>query len=89
MDELRIYARDLGAEVRRVPSLLMVALALLLFALSTSSEVVADARMALLDELHAGWTAVQMASVSASGGQDWKRMRLRFAVASLDDLELQ
>ena len=86
MDELRIYARDLVAEVRRVPSLLMVALALLLFALSTSSEVVADARVALMDELRAGWVAVQVAS--ASGGQNVKHVSLRFATP-MDDLEMQ
>jgi hypothetical protein len=85
MDDLRVYARDVAAEVRRVPSVLMVALALLLFALSTSSEVVSDARVALMNELRSGWSAMQM----ASGGQDVRRVRWSFSDAAFDDLELQ
>lgn len=85
MDDLRIYARDLAAEVRRVPSVLMVAVAMLLFALSVSSEMMADARAAVVSELRDVWAA----ATPGSGGRDMKTMLRVFGDRSMDDLELQ
>jgi hypothetical protein len=85
MDELTIYARDLAAEVRRVPSVLVVSVALLLLALSTSSEMVADVRATVMGELREVWAA----SSPGSGGRDVKKMLWAFGDTSMDDLEMQ
>lgn len=85
MDDLWIYARDLAAEVRRVPSVLMVAVALLFLALSASSEMMADARTTAMNELREVWAAAG----PGSGGRDGKTMLRVFGETSMDDLELQ
>jgi len=86
MDGIRIYARDLAAEIRRVPSVLMIALALLLLAMSASSEVVADARVVVVSELHDVWL---VAKSGGSGGQDVKRLKWGVSDLSMDDLEME
>ncbi len=85
MDELTIYAKDLVAEVRRVPSILMVAVALLLFAWSTSSEVLTDVRATVMGELREVWAA----AAPGSGGRDVKKMLWSFGDSSMDDLAMQ
>lgn len=85
MDGIRIYARDLVAEVRRAPSVLAVSVALLLLALSASSEMVTDARVAVVSELH----DVLAAAGAGSGGRDLPRLRMGFGDTSQDDLQQQ
>ena len=85
MDDLRIYARDLATEVRRVSSVLMVAVALLFLALSASSEITADARTTAMNELREVWAVAG----TGSGGRDVKTMLCVFGETSMDDLELQ
>jgi hypothetical protein len=85
MDEIRLYARDLTAEARRVPSVLMVAVGLLLLALSTSSEMVADVRAALVSEMQDVWDAAS----PGAGGRDVKKMLWALGDAPSDDFEGQ
>ncbi len=85
MDELTIYARDLAAEVRRTPSVLVVAVGLLLLALSTSSEILDDVRATVMHEVREVWAA----AAPGSGGRDVKKMLWAFGPVTMDDFEMQ